>query len=310
MRGAYLILLIVSLAAAMAASADSAPVAATTSIAEPAPYTVPNTQVRAVHSEETGADYQLFIATPPDYKTSGKTYPVVYMLDADYSFALTRNIVQHYVERKQLPEMILVAIAYPGAAESLEVYRENRKRDYTPSLIPAAKASDAGAAEPVAQGGAIRFRNFIANEVVPFMANNFPTSADRTFIGHSYGGLFGTYVLLTEPELFKRYVIVSPSLWYGDRLIFGVEHTTATDRHDIDRTIERHAFFAIGGAETREAMGAPMVEQLKQFYRSLEQRHDPALSLALRVYPEDTHASVFPGAVARGLLAVFPQPKS
>jgi predicted alpha/beta superfamily hydrolase len=295
MRIALLILLAVNLALAPA-RAD-----------EPAPYVVPNTQVRAVHSEETGADYQLFIATPPDYKTSGKTYPVVYMLDADYSFALTRNIVQHYVERKQLPEMILVAIAYPGAADSLEVYRENRKRDYTPSLIPAAKA---GPVEPVAQGGAIRFRNFIANEVVPFMANNFPISADRTFIGHSYGGLFGTYVLLTEPELFKRYVIVSPSLWYGDRLIFSVEHTTAAARRDIDRTIERHAFFAIGGAETREAMGAPMVEQLKQFYRSLEQRHDPALNLALRVYPEDTHASVFPGAVARGLLAVFPQPKS
>jgi predicted alpha/beta superfamily hydrolase len=294
MRTVFLILLIVNLA--LPAFAD-----------EPAPYVVPHTQVRAVHSDETGADYQLFIATPRDYKTSGKTYPVVYMLDADYSFALTRNIVQHYVERKQLPEMVLVAIAYPGAADSLEVYRENRKRDYTPSLIPAAKAASA---EPVAQGGAIRFRNFIANEVVPFMANNFPISADRTFIGHSYGGLFGTYVLLTEPELFKRYVIVSPSLWYGDRLIFDVEHTTAAARRDIDRTIERHAFFAIGGAETREAMGAPMVEQLKQFYTSLEQRHDPALSLALRVYPEDTHASVFPGAVARGLLAVFPQPKS
>jgi predicted alpha/beta superfamily hydrolase len=298
MRGACVILLIVNVAAASVALAD--PMPAAPAIAELAPYVVPNTQVRAVRSEET----------PPDYKTSGKTYPVVYMLDADYSFALTRNIVQHYVERKQLPEMILVAIAYPGAAESLEVYRENRKRDYTPSLIPAAKANAASSAEPAAQGGAVRFRNFIANEVVPFMANNFPTSADRTFIGHSYGGLFGTYVLLTEPELFKRYVIVSPSLWYGDRLIFSVEHTTAAARRDIDRTIERHAFFAIGGAETREAMGAPMVEQLKQFYRSLEQRHDPALTLALRVYPEDTHASVFPGAVARGLLAVFPQPKS
>jgi predicted alpha/beta superfamily hydrolase len=304
MRGAYLILLIVNLAAATTAVAGPVPTTEST------PYVVPNTQVRAVHSQETGADYQLFIATPADYKTSGKTYPVVYMLDADYSFALTRNIVQHYVERKQLPEMILVAIAYPGASESLEVYRENRKRDYTPSLIPAAKASDVGPVEPVAQGGAVRFRNFIANEVVPFMANNFPISADRTFIGHSYGGLFGTYVLLTEPELFKRYVIVSPSLWYGDRLIFSVEHTTAAARRDIDRTIERHAFFAIGGAETREAMGAPMVDQLKQFYRSLEQRHDPALTLALRVYPEETHASVFPGAVARGLLAVFPVPKS
>jgi predicted alpha/beta superfamily hydrolase len=292
MRGACLYLVIAGFMAMQSAA---------TAADDPEPYVLPNTQVRALHSQETGADYRLFIATPADYKTSGKKYPVVYMLDADYAFALTRNIVQHYVERKQLPEMILVAIAYPGAAGDLAIYAENRKRTV---------AGESGFVEPVAQGGAVRFRNFIANEVIPFMATNFPITADRTFIGHSYGGLFGSYVLLTEPELFRRYVIVSPSLWYGDRLIFNVERQTARARRDLDRGIERHAFFAIGGAETNDAMGAPMVEQLKQFYRGLDARKDPALSLALRIYPEETHASVFPGAVARGLLAIFPPPQS
>jgi uncharacterized protein len=301
MRGACLCLMIVGFMAMPSAA---------TAADDPEPYVLPNTQVRALHSQETGADYRLYIAAPADYKTSGKKYPVVYMLDADYAFALTRNIVQHYVERKQLPEMILVAIAYPGAAGDLAIYAENRKRDYTPAMGKVTVAGETGAVEPVAQGGAVRFRNFIANEVIPFMATNFPITADRTFIGHSYGGLFGSYVLLTEPELFRRYVIVSPSLWYGDRLIFNVERQTASTRRDLDRRIERHAFFAIGSAETSDAMGAPMVEQLKQFYRGLEARKDPALSLTLRIYPEETHASVFPGAVARGLLAIFPPPQS
>ena len=48
-----------------------------------------------MHSKETGADYQLFVATPPDYPEAGKSYPVVYMLDADYSFALVRNVVEN-----------------------------------------------------------------------------------------------------------------------------------------------------------------------------------------------------------------------
>src|SRR5580765_4841988 len=86
-----------------------APSAIPHATAAPQPYVLPNTQIYPMHSEETGADYQLLIATPPDYKTSGKKYPVVYMLDADYSFALTRNVVQHFVERGKLPEMILVA---------------------------------------------------------------------------------------------------------------------------------------------------------------------------------------------------------
>jgi hypothetical protein len=276
----------------------------------PAPYSLPDTQVRELRSQETGADYQLLIATPPSYADSGKTYPVVYMLDADYSFALTRNIVRHYVERGQLPEMILVGVAYPGAAEDFKVYAANRTRDYTPSLNVPVSTTEPATVEPVARGGAVRFRNFIANEVIPFMAMNFPVGADRTFIGHSYGGLFGAYVLLTEPELFKRYIIVSPSLWYDNGLIFNLERRTAVSRQAVDRTIERHVFFAIGATETGKTMGAPMVEQLKQFCRKLEARRDPALSLTLRIYPEETHDSVFPGAVARGLLAVFPAPQS
>lgn len=274
--------------------------------AAPAPYVLPNTQVYAMHSQETGADYQLLIATPADYKTSGKKYPVVFMLDAEYSFALTRNVVKHFVDRKKLPEMILVAIGYPGAADDMEVYKRTRKRDFTPSLTPVSTAPLANSDE---RGGAVRFRNFIADEVIPYVATNFPVSADRTFIGHSYGALFGTYVLMIEPELFKRYVIVSPSLWYDNRMIFRVEQQTAA-RRLVDRRIERYVFFAIGSEETRAETGAPMVDELKQFYKRLEARREPGAHFALRVYPDETHQSVFPGAVTGGLLAVFAPPQS
>jgi predicted alpha/beta superfamily hydrolase len=284
-----------------------APPAAPRPSIPPEPFVLPNTQVHSMHSEETGADYQLFIATPGDYKTSGKKYPVVIMLDADYSFALTRNVVKHFVDRKKLPEMILVAIGYPGAADDMEVYKRTRKRDYTPALSPISTA--AAASQDVERGGAVHFRNFIADEVIPYVATNFPISADRTFIGHSYGGLFGTYVLMTEPELFKRYIIVSPSLWYDNRMIFRVEQQTAAHRQ-LDRQVERHVFFAIGSQETRAETGAPMVDELKQFYKRLEARREPGAQFDLRVYPDETHDSVFPSAVTGGLLAVFPSPQS
>jgi len=296
------------LATVPALACVAATVAPRTEAAPPQPYVLPNTQVRFMQSQETGADYQLLIATPPGYRTSGKKYPVVYMLDADYSFALTRNIVQHFVERRKLPEMILVGIAYPGAAEDLDIYKRNRTRDYTPALSAAGATTPTPNVDPE-RGGAIRFRNFIASEIIPYIATTLPINADRTFIGHSYGGLFGAYVLLTEPELFKRYIIVSPSLWYGNRMIFRVEEQTQA-RRERDQHIERHAFFAIGSAETRAETGAPMVEELKQFYRKLEARHDPGLTIDLRVYEGENHSSVFPGAVTRGLLEVFPTPQS
>lgn len=272
----------------------------------PEPYTLPNTQVRQLQSATNNAIYRLYIATPPDYATSGKTYPVVYMLDADYSFALTRNVVQHFAERGKLPEMILVAIAYPGAAEDMEIYYSNRKRDYTPpnSLTP---IGFGGAQTPATasdgrngQGGADKFRTFMADQVVPYVQANFPVSEDRTFIGHSYGGLFGTYVMLTTPALFKRYVIVSPSLWFDNGLMLKVETKEAAQRG-----MQADAYFAIGSRETQATTGAPMVDQLKQFTKTLQAQRIGGLRVTLDVREGETHESVFPGAVTRGLETVF-----
>lgn len=271
------------------------------------PYTLPNTEVRELQSATNNAIYKLYIATPADFATSGKRYPVVYMLDADYSFALTRNVVQHFAERGKLPEMILVAIAYPGAADDMEVYYSNRKRDYTPpsSALHIGFSSGRVTAQPVndgrnGQGGADMFRTFIADQVVPYVASHFPVSSDRTFIGHSYGGLFGTYVLLTTPELFRRYVIVSPSLWFDNGLMLGVE-----SKDPIKRGIEAEVYLAIGSRETQAVAGAPMVRQLKQFASALQAQKIAGLRLTLDVRDGETHESVFPGAVTRGLETVF-----
>jgi predicted alpha/beta superfamily hydrolase len=272
------------------------------------PYTLPNTQVRQLQSATNNAIYRLYIATPADYATTGKIYPVVYLLDADYSFALTRNIVQHFAERGKLPDMILVGIAYPGAADDMEVYYSNRKRDYTPpsAMQPIAFANgkqntaSGGDGRNGQGGGADMFRTFIADQVVPYVEQHFPVSQDRTFIGHSYGGLFGTYVLLTTPELFKRYVIVSPSLWFDNGLMLRVEPKEASRQ-----PIRAEAYFAIGSRETVATTGAPMVQQLKQFTKALQSQQGGNLRLTLDVRDGETHESIFPGAVTRGLETVF-----
>jgi predicted alpha/beta superfamily hydrolase len=275
----------------------------------PEPYTLPNTQVRQLQSTTNNAIYRLYIATPAEYATSGKSYPVVYMLDADYSFAMTRNIVQHFSERGKLPEMILVAIAYPGAADDMEIYQSNRKRDYTPPSASLSVGYQRGATGGAPSGGdgrngqgggAEMFRSFISDQVVPYMESHFPVSKDRTFIGHSYGGLFGTYVMLTEPDLFNRYVIVSPSLWFDNGLMLKVESQEMPRQR-----IQAQAYFAIGSRETQATTGAPMVQQLKQFTKQLQAQRAQGLRVTLDVREGETHESIFPGAVTRGLETVF-----
>ena len=258
------------------------------------PYTVPNSEVLALRSKQTGAAYQVFVALPPDYRTSTKTYPVVYMLDADYSFALVRNVVQHFTEREDMPPVILVAIAYPGAAGDRTTYRMNRTRDYTPTYVP---EGGYGAEFQKVSGGGPKFRAFIASELIPLIESRYRADRqDRTIIGHSYGGLFGTYILFTQPALFKRYIIVSPSLWYSKRVALTMEQTAAASGLRPDARV----FFAVG---SREA--GPMVDNLLELIEKLKSRGNTKLKVRYQVFDGETHNSVFPGAVTRGLLAVF-----
>jgi predicted alpha/beta superfamily hydrolase len=272
-------------------------IAVTAATAAAKPYTIPNTEIFSIHSKQTGADYQLFVSLPVDYKKTKITYPVVYMLDADYSFSLVRNVVTHFVEREDLPPMILVAIAYPGAATNRETYKMNRTRDYTPVYAP---DGGYGAEYQKVSGGGPKFRGFLAREVIPFIERKFRTTpGDRTIIGHSYGGLFGTYVLLTEPALFKRYIIVSPSLWYSNRVAFSMEDTA----RETGLRPDARVFFSVGQLEN-----SIMADDLTDMYKRLKARHLPNLQLAIQIFENERHNSVFPAAVTRGLVTVFDRP--
>jgi len=272
---------------------------ATTATAKP--YAIPDTQVLHLHSRQTGTDYDLFVSTPPDARTSGKTYPVIYLLDADYSFAIVRNIVRHFADRGDLPDLILVAIAYPGTASSRDVYRKTRTRDYTPVYAP---DGGYGAEFQKVSGSGPKFRSFLSRELFPFIERKLPASkGDRAIIGHSYGGLFASYVLMTEPRLFNRYIIVSPSLWYANRTAITMADRAATS----GLRPQARVFLAVGAAENQPQADRSMVDDLKEFAGKL--KHFPGLRAQLQVFEGETHNSVFPGAVTRGLRVVFDRPE-
>ena len=261
------------------------------------PFAIPNTEVRSLLSKSTGAKYELLIALPSDYRKTKKSYPVVYMLDADYSFALVRNVVQHLVERQDLPPLILVAIAYPGAASSREIYRMNRTRDYTPVYAP---DGGYGAEYQKVSGGAQKFRAFFARELSPYIERRYRVDpGDRTLIGHSYGGLFAVYVLLTEPALFRRYIAVSPSLWYANRVAL----TMADSWAGAPVRPGTRAFFAVGALENSN-----MTDDLNELVRKLRRKNTTGAQIGMQIFEKERHNSVFPAAVTRGLLSVFATP--
>lgn len=262
-------------------------------------YTLPHTEVRSFYSQRVGAPYVLYISVPRGYRESTKTYPVVFTLDADYAFALAHNIVEHFVNRGNLPEMIVVSIAYEGASQNIPNYRRWRTRDYTPTYT---LEGGYGPEFQKYSGGGENFRAFIEEELLPFLQTQYRLKPnDRTLVGHSYGGLFGTYILLTRPDLFQRYILVSPSLWYDNKMIFAVESAYA-NRH---QALPARVFFAIGDHENQPGIGRSMIDDLQELARRLRARNYQGLVLNNQVFPDETHNSIFPAALTRGLRVVF-----
>lgn len=254
------------------------------------PLTLGSTEVRRLHSDEVGVDYTLYVSLPPGYFRSDARFPVVYLLDADYSFAIARNVVEHLSHRGGLPEAILVGIAYGDPLG----YRLHRTRDYTPSHVP---TGGYGPAIQRVSGGGERFRRFLSEELVPWVDRTYRTiPGDRGLVGHSYGGLFGTYVLLTSPELFSRYVLVSPSLWYDDRSMLERERGFAK-RHPA---LPARVALAAGARENRV-----MAADMRTLAAQLERHAYEGLAVDAHVFPDDHHDSIFPAALSRGLRFVF-----
>ncbi len=102
------------------------------------PYSLPDTKVTSFTSKDGSHTFRLLIGLPRNYATRSERFPVIYLLDADFSFALTQDIQRHTTDRGFEKEAIVVGIAYPGADTDIKTYERTRTQDYTPTNTPGA----------------------------------------------------------------------------------------------------------------------------------------------------------------------------
>ena len=261
--------------------------------APPRPVELPRTEERLLSSRQTGIGYKLYVSLPSSYPQGKKAYPTVYLLDADYSFALAKNISEHLSDRGDLPELILVAIAYDGPLQ----YRLNRTRDYTPTHVA---EGGYGPEYDKYSGGGPKFRGFLQEELIPFVEANYRVTKERTLVGHSYGGLFGAWVLFTRPEMFSNYILVSPSLWYDNKLMFHVEEEFASR----SRALPAKVYLTVGEREVNNEHN--MVRDLQDFAEQVRRHSYKGLLLQTQTISDETHDTIFPLGLSRGLLFAYP----
>ena len=270
----------------------------------PASYVLEHTEVRDIRAQALKRDYQVYVALPDSYRQGNKRYPVLFVVDANYSFAIVRNIAQRLNKHAGMEEVVVVGLSYANGDGG--VY--SRRRDYTPTTPRKHDyRSDMPGRQP-AFGEAKAYGQFISGEVFPFIASNYRVNMQRkVFIGHSYGSLLGLQFLLTEPRTFEHYILGSPSLWYDAGVMFDREQAYAASHKDLPASV----FFGIGGLEklaagkkrSRLEEEADMLADLREFDGKLKSHKYPGLKTRLRVFEDEDHASVFPFILTHGLRA-------
>lgn len=167
------------------------------------------------HTTADGRRYRVFLAVPKAV-ASASGAPILYMLDGNAAFAALT-----VAQLAQVPGLIVAAIGYDGE-KAFDVHA--RSRDYTPPLP--------GQTEPMPDpqrparliGGAPAFLATLTDDLRMAVEVGLAVNGEaRMLWGHSYGGLFTTYALLTQPDAFSGYVAVSPSLGWGDGVMAQIE---------------------------------------------------------------------------------------
>jgi uncharacterized protein len=276
-----------------------------------------NTEVHYLHSEHVGDEFKIFVGHCPG---RGDDPPaVVYLGDANGFFGGAVDAIRLMQLSVHLPPLLVVGIGYRvGGIAETDV---QRIRDFTPTSDP-----DFSRIFPelTAMGGAPNLLAFIRQELQPWVRANYRVDPDDSmYFGHSAGGLFATYVLLTKPDTFRRYGIGSPSLWWDSSTAFDLEAKYAAAHDDLPAKV----FFSIGEYETHEgrqweASRLPpdeariaglryidMVADMQRMVSALRSRNYRSLEMESAVYADEFHITVPFLNLTRSLRYLFDAPR-
>lgn len=246
-----------------------------------------NAEYYLFNSGEANDTFNLYVKLPATYTSSNSTYPVLYVLDGDIAFFVACGVTPHLLLGGYIPEMIIVGIGY-GNLNSGPGGNNNRMRDYSPTQIP----------DDPRTGKASRFLSFLKKELIPFVDKNYKTDKkNRVIEGHSMGGLFATYVLFRETNLFNKYIISSPTVSWDNKTIFKDEETYFQKHGELKADV-----FISFGSDEGESFHP---ENVKEMITKIESRNYSGLKLITRVFDKGGHFTVPSEAMNYGLAAVF-----
>jgi predicted alpha/beta superfamily hydrolase len=305
-------------------AALSAPTVTTAlaSAATPAPSALvrPNAEQWDMTSKITGRTYRIYVAKPITVEAgAGARYPVVYLSDGDFNFNTAADAVMMQSVGREMKPAYVVGVGY---GKDWQTASRTRCADLTPS--PPDPATLAGLeTSPLTKGAtfgeAEKFHRFLTEELRPLIDATYATDRnDTAFLGHSFGGLFALHVLFNHPEAYQTYLVNSPSINWNNGAVLKDEARLKAKlaagklaprvlitAGEYEEKLADHVKLYPG--VTREQMQTMltsfgMITNAVALTNRLKALQAPVgYKVESIVFERETHLSVLPAAISRGL---------
>jgi predicted alpha/beta superfamily hydrolase len=262
---------------------------AQTAATQPKKVCLDNTEQFSIESKYVDKEnYLIQVGLPIGYQRSDKSYPVLYVLDGDKSFGMTKEITDWLTWDNEIKDIIVVGISY---GKGTNTWWKKRARDYT-------QFEDTVYYYYPNAGGADDFLGFVKNELFPIVNKNYRTNQNsNVIVGLSFGGLLTSYILFSQPDMFRGYIIVSPSLfWNGNSIL-----NTEADYFSKHKELNKLVYIAYGSLDDNDWV----INPTNEFLKVIQMRKYDGLKFIPEVFKGETHISVFPEALTHGLKIVF-----
>jgi uncharacterized protein len=234
------------------------------------------TQTDTIYSSAVKDKFVITIRKPAGFSIA-KKYQHVYMTDGgigmgDYVLGKSKSWAATIPNN-----CVIIAISHIGD------WHEKRSRD----LIPSDITKNATAAF----GNADKFYQFLKNELIPLIEKKMPNKKDRSFIGHSFGGLFCLYTLFKDDKLFNHHFAISPSCWANYYELDKIEEAYFKKT----KTLKANLTIYVGGLEFLNKV----LYSTRSFYNTVGKRNYVGLKIVKDEIGNANHTSIRKPAVDR-----------
>ncbi|MFQ5446584.1 MAG: alpha/beta hydrolase-fold protein [Saprospiraceae bacterium] len=163
---------------------------------------------------------RVWIYLPPDYDSSTKYYPVLYMHDGQNVFDAATSFAGEWEVDESLNELFGQG-DYGCIVVAVDNGQTLRTSEYSPWVNTTYNDGGEGA----------DYMDFIAGTLKPYIDGNYRTLTGRDYtgiMGSSLGGLISHFGILAHQDVFSKAGIFSPAYWFNPEIYTFTDDTPKT----------------------------------------------------------------------------------